>query len=72
MDKSKGGRQVKPVNDPRMREKLTESNIDAVDKFCDEDQKDRGLIFFDPSGHNMIIKLTHAKDFIEYPLNVDE
>ena len=46
---------------------------DAVPHFCDEEQDmDTELIFYEPDGHNMIIKITYPTEYIEYSLNEED
>ena len=61
----------KPISDEEVKEQLSENFKLAVTKFCDEDQETErsNLIFYEK---NMIIKLTHPNDFIEYSLDDDE
>lgn len=63
--------QYKPISNEEMKDKLGENFKLAAAKFCDEDQESERskLIFYEK---NMIIKLTHPTDFIEYSLDEEE
>ena len=67
-------RTYQPINfDEDGSRELSSDFFAAVAMFCDEDQNQKSdLIFYEKDEHNMIIKLTHPTDYIEFPMGEDE